>query len=102
MDRPQIRPTPRKAWEARRSECELRDLLPGEVRTSHTVPMAMGRRGVGSRLAIKDDRGGSGISGLDPALVKAIARGRQYPASKQPIGCTIPAGAPDRAPSEMT
>ena len=102
MDRPQIRPTPRKPWEARWSEYELRDLLPGEVRISHTVPMAMGRRGVESRLVIEDDRGGSETSGLDPALVKAIALGRQYPASKQPIKRPIPAGALDRPPSEMT
>ena len=85
----------------RTAECELRDLLPGKARISHRVPTVMCRHGV-EGLVIEDDRGGSGTSGLDPALVKAIALGRQYPASKQPIGCTIPAGAPDRAPSEMT
>jgi hypothetical protein len=56
----------------------LRDVLPGEARISHTVPTAMRRRGVESRLVIEDDRKGSGTSGLDPALVKAIARGRQW------------------------
>lgn len=56
----------------------LRDLLPGEARISHTVPMVMRRRGVESRLVVGDDRGGSGALGLDPALVKAIARGRQW------------------------
>jgi hypothetical protein len=40
--------------------------------------MAMRRRGVEARLVIEDDREGSGASGLDPALVKAIARGRQW------------------------
>jgi hypothetical protein len=56
----------------------LRDVLPGEARISHTVPTAMRRRGVESRLVIEDDRGESGTSGMDPALVKAIARGRQW------------------------
>jgi site-specific DNA recombinase len=37
----------------------------------------MRRRGVESRSVIEDYRGGFGTSGLDPALVKAIARGRQ-------------------------
>jgi hypothetical protein len=57
---------------------DLGDLLPGEARISHTLPMAMRRRGVEARLVIEDDREGSGASGLDPALVKAIARGRQW------------------------
>jgi hypothetical protein len=57
---------------------DLRDLLPGEARISHTVPMAMRRRGVESRLIIEHGRGGSGASGLDLVLIKAIARGRQW------------------------
>lgn len=56
----------------------LRDLLPDEVQLHHTVPMTMRRRGVESRLVIEGDRAGSGAPGLDPALVKAIARGRQW------------------------
>ncbi len=56
----------------------LRDLLPGEARISHTVPMAMRRRGVESRLVIEHGRGGSEASGLDLVLIKAIARGRQW------------------------
>ncbi len=38
----------------------------------------MRRRGVETRLVIGDTQGGSGPSGVDPALVKAIARGRQW------------------------
>jgi hypothetical protein len=57
---------------------DLRDLLPGEARISHTVPMSMRRRGVESRLVIEHGRGGSGASGLDLVLIKAIARGRQW------------------------
>jgi len=40
--------------------------------------MAMRHRGVESRLVIEDDRGGFGACGLDPALVKTIARGHQW------------------------
>jgi hypothetical protein len=64
---------------------DLRDLLPGGARISHTVPLAMRHRGVESRLVIEDDRGGSGTSGLGPALVKAIARGR-HRRSSSPAG----------------
>ena len=42
------------------------------------VPATIRRRGVETRLVICDARGGSGTSGLDPVLVKAIARGRQW------------------------
>ncbi len=34
----------------------LRDLLRGEARISRTLPMAMCRRGVESRLVVEDDR----------------------------------------------
>ena len=44
---------------------DLRDLLPGEARISHTAPTAMRRRGVETRLVIGDDRRGSGTSGLE-------------------------------------
>jgi DNA invertase Pin-like site-specific DNA recombinase len=56
----------------------LRDLLAGEARIRHRVPIAMRRRGVETRLVIGDAQGGSGSSAVDPALVKAIARGRQW------------------------
>jgi hypothetical protein len=57
---------------------EVRDLIPGEARISHTVPMAMRRRGVESRLVIEHGRGGSEASGVDLVLIKAIARARQW------------------------
>jgi DNA invertase Pin-like site-specific DNA recombinase len=57
---------------------ELRDLIPGEARISHTVPMAMRRRGVESRLVIEHGRGGSEASGVALVLIKAIARARQW------------------------
>ena len=53
----------------------LRDLFPGEVRLRHTVPMTMRRRGVESRLVLGSGRD---ATGLGPALVKAIARGRRW------------------------
>ena len=57
---------------------DLRDVFPGEARIRHTVPTTMRRRGVETRLVIGDAQGGPRTSGVDPALVKAIARGRQW------------------------
>jgi DNA invertase Pin-like site-specific DNA recombinase len=57
---------------------DLRELLPGEARIRHTVPTTLRRRGVETRLVIGDSQGASGSSGVDPTLVKAIARGCQW------------------------
>ena len=60
---------------------DLRDLLPGEARISHTVPMAMRRRGVESRPVIEHGRGESGAvrcqypSGRSVGLTSVLREG---------------------------
>jgi site-specific DNA recombinase len=48
---------------------------PEALRIVHTVPMSIRRRGVGMRLVIGDF---ISTAKADPALVKAIARGRSW------------------------
>ena len=58
---------------------DLSDLLAGEpTRIRHTIPMSIRRRGVEMRLVLGGPEGEPKSSGRDPALVKAIARGRQW------------------------
>lgn len=58
---------------------DLSDLLAGEpTRIHHTVPTTIQRRGVETRLVIGGSECESKTSGLDPALVKAIARGHKW------------------------
>jgi hypothetical protein len=58
---------------------DLSDLLAGEPTTiRHTVPTTIRRRGVETRLVLGGSEWESKTSGLDPALVKAIARGHKW------------------------
>ena len=58
---------------------DLSDLLGGEpTRIRHTVPTTIRRRGVETRLVIGGFQGEPRTYSSDPALIKAIARSRQW------------------------
>jgi hypothetical protein len=58
---------------------DLRDLLAGNsTRIRLTAPTMIRRRGVETRLVLDGSEYESKTSGLDPALVKAIARGHKW------------------------
>jgi DNA invertase Pin-like site-specific DNA recombinase len=58
---------------------DLRDLLRGDPkRIRHTIPTSIRRRGVETRLVLSGSQSKSKASGWDPALVKALARSRQW------------------------
>ncbi|MHC4933941.1 MAG: recombinase family protein, partial [Planctomycetota bacterium] len=60
-------------------QLDLSGLLPaGEATVRHSIPTRLRRRGVEMRLILEDGREASRDARIDPALIKAIVRGRRW------------------------
>ena len=59
-------------------DIDLAQFLSGGAVVRHVVPARIRRRGVERRLVLWGDKGGPADAQVDPALVKAIVRGRTW------------------------